>query len=250
MASPARAFSASQAGELLDHLAAQIRRTILRQDERHVHDLRVAIRRFSQALAILRPRLVRKNIRPLKEPLEQMMKLAGEVRNCDITIKLLTKMKRRPPVEIRAMRRQTEKDLVSSLEVWIQQDSASQWRAELEPCRDLSVSMTRTLVRQGVQRAAARVHRRAAGIEKSMKALHRLRIAAKKLRYTLELASAPADPVKALQTRLGDINDYCSARTLLKKIRGTGDLRRVLAKKQRKKVRRFRRDFKEPAAAC
>jgi CHAD domain-containing protein len=86
-----------------------------------------------------------------------------------------------------------------------------------------------------------------------MKALHKLRIAAKKLRYTLELAGAPSDPVKDLQTRLGDINDYRAARRLLKKIPasskpgGIAHLRDALARKQRRKVRRFRRDFKEPA---
>lgn len=249
MASPARVFSADQAGELLDHLAAQVRRTIKRPDERHVHDLRVAIRRFSQALSILSPCLVRKSVKELRQPLRQIMTFAGEVRNSDITQKLLMKMEQRVPAQIAGMRRKSQKALVASLRSWVDQDAESQWRTQLQPCRDLSATAARKLIRQSVERAAARLHVRARDIEKSMRALHRLRIAAKKLRYTLELAGAPTDRVKDLQTRLGDINDYCSARRLLKQIDGTAGLRRALAEEQRKKVRRFRREFKEPQPA-
>lgn len=248
MASPARTLSADHAGELLDHLAAQIRRTIQRPDQRHVHDLRVIIRRFTQALTILKPCLVQENLKELRAALKQIMLLAGEVRNCDIAAKLLTKMQERVPASVGRIRRQREKLLIASLQSWVNPDVASQWRTQLQPCQSLSASAIRKLIGQGVASAAERVHQRARNIGKSMQALHKLRIAAKKLRYTLELAGTPSDPVKDLQSRLGDINDYRATRRLLKAIDGTAHLRRALARKQRSKVRRFRREFIERLA--
>lgn len=241
MSSPGQA--PARAIDLLDHLASQIRRTIRRPDERHVHDLRVASRRFRQAMAMFQACLVAEKTKELAKPLKAIVSLAGEVRDCDITAKLLMKLEERPPAAVSLLRRHGEKSLVAALKAWIEGDSLSQWQAQLKPCENLSAVAARKLVRLGVARAARRVRKRAAEIGKSMRALHKLRIAAKELRYALEFAGTATEPIAKLQTQLGDINDYRSARRLLKTIDGTTHLRRALAKKQRRKVRRFRREF-------
>jgi CHAD domain-containing protein len=246
MPSPAPKFSPHQAGELLDHLASQIRLTIKRPDERHVHDLRVAIRRFGQALAIFKSCIVAGSWKEIRKALKQIMEPAGEIRNCDITVKLLEKIDHRSPAALNKIRKAAEKVLLERLRLWADQPAA--WHTHIKPCRHLSPTATRKLIREGTARAAERVHQRAGNIGKSIVALHKLRIAMKKLRYTLELAGATTDPIKDIQTQLGDINDYRAARQLLKRIDGTADARHTLAKKQRKKVRRFRHEFKEPAA--
>ena len=245
MSSPGQA--PARAIDLLDHLAAQIRRTIPRPDERHVHDLRVAIRRFRQALAMFKACLVTEETKGLANSLKQILSLAGEVRDCDIAAKLLKKIEERPPAAVGRLRRQRERILVAALKTWIQGDQLSHWQTQLKPSQHLNAEAARKLVRLGVKRAAQRVHKRAAEIDKSMRALHKLRIAAKKLRYALEFAGAATDSIAKLQTQLGDINDYRSARRLLKTIDGTAHLRRALAKKQKRKVRRFRREFKKSA---
>ncbi len=190
--------------------------------------------------------VVEKTVELVKE-LKQAASLAGEVRDCDVTAKLLTKLEERTPAAVARLRREREKRLVAALRTWLDSDAVSHWRTQLKPGQNLSAAAARKLVRMGVERAARRVHKRAAEIGKSMRALHKLRIAAKKLRYALEFAGAATDSIAKLQTQLGDINDYRSARRLLKTIEGTAHLRRALAKKQKRKVRRFRRDFKEPA---
>jgi CHAD domain-containing protein len=246
MPSPAPKFSPHQAGELLDHLASQIRLTIKRPDERHVHNLRVAIRRFAQALAIFKSCVAPGSYQEIRKALKGIMEPAGEMRNCDITVNLLEKIDQRPPAALNKIRKDAEKDLLRELQQWADQPAA--WHTHIKPCRHLSPTATRKLIREGTARAAKRLHQRAGEIGKSIAALHKLRIAMKKLRYTLELAGAATDPIRDIQTQLGDINDHRAARELLKRIDGTADVRHALAKKQRKKVRRFRHEFKEPAA--
>lgn len=248
MASPAsRPFSPAHATELLDHVAAQIRRTLQHPDERRVHDLRVAIRRFTQVLSILKPCLVPENYKDIRKILKQIMSQAGEVRNFDITLKLLLKMQERPPSPLGRQRRAVEKALLAELQSWLAQDLKTQWHIQLGVCATVNAATARKWIRQAVADAASRVHKRAKDVDESMKALHKLRIATKKLRYTLELAGAPIDTIKDLQTQLGDINDFHTARAVLKRIEGASELRKALAKKQRKKVRRFRHQFREPS---
>jgi CHAD domain-containing protein len=76
----------------LEHLAAQIRRAATNPDVDAVHDLRVAVRRATQALRIFQNDLpsgakkVRRRIREIRER-------AGAVRDRDVIFALLRKMK-------------------------------------------------------------------------------------------------------------------------------------------------------------
>jgi CHAD domain-containing protein len=94
--------------------------------------------------------------------------------------------------------------------------------------------------------AVIRLLKRSAKME-DPSGLHRLRIAAKKLRYTLELL-APGHPrleqIKRLQSLLGDINDYETARHMIIEECGAKTLASQLENRQRRKIREFRRYWK------
>ena len=90
-----RKFALDQAERRLGRLAFQINRTAKSRDTEAVHDLRVAVRRFSQVLRLFKPYFRGKEVRKIRRELKQMMGLAGEVRNCDIALKLMAKANRR-----------------------------------------------------------------------------------------------------------------------------------------------------------
>src|SRR5678815_1939319 len=90
-----RKFAYDQAYRRLGRLAFQINQTVRSRDAEAVHDLRVAIRRFSQVLRVFKPCFRGKEVRKIRRELKQIMVLAGEVRNCDIALQLMSKSQRR-----------------------------------------------------------------------------------------------------------------------------------------------------------
>jgi CHAD domain-containing protein len=158
------------------------------------------------------------------------MRRAGEVRNLDITIKLVAKLKETKALQAKLRRRRADaaKHLTGPLKAWILP-------------HDLPEA-TPASARQAAVRAITRLFRRGAKAHHP-KELHRVRIAAKKLRYTLEMV-APEYPhtaeIKRLQSDLGRINDYETARSIVKQESGRQSVLDQLKGKQRKKIRAFR----------
>ncbi|HTS75882.1 MAG TPA: CHAD domain-containing protein [Bryobacteraceae bacterium] len=211
-------------------MALQIRRTLAQPDATHVHDLRVAIRRFNQALA-LRPRSERP--KRLLRRLKKIMRLAGEVRNADITLNLVAKIKgtKRLVSRLHRRREDAERRLKKALD-------------KLDPReipRDLPIASATSPA--AIVGTARRMFKRAAKSGDPLR-LHRIRIAAKKLRYTLELL-APDHPrletVKRLQSMLGRINDYETAWAIVSEESGGKAVRAQLKQKQAKRIREFHR---------
>src|SRR5580704_17329494 len=77
--------------ELFDRLTRQARLTAKTPDAAQVHNLRVAIRRFSQAMAMLPEETP--GVASIHRKLKKTMTLAGAVRDADIAIKLVAKLK-------------------------------------------------------------------------------------------------------------------------------------------------------------
>src|SRR3984893_10812181 len=94
MSSNIQNFAVEQSSKMLRQLAFEITRTLKSCDPETVHDLRVAIRRFNQMLRLLKPCFLGKEIRMIRRQLKTIMNSAGEVRNCDIALKLLAKAAR------------------------------------------------------------------------------------------------------------------------------------------------------------
>lgn len=158
------------------------------------------------------------------------MRRAGDVRNLDITIRLVAKLKETKVLQAKLRRRRvaSARRLTDLLKTWSPPEKPPE--AAHANSRQAAVHAIQRLFRRG-----AEAHR--------PKDLHRVRIAAKKLRYTLEMV-APGHPeieqIKRLQSDLGRINDYETAWTIVKEESGGDFVRDQLKDKQSKKIRAFR----------
>jgi CHAD domain-containing protein len=249
--------------ELIDKLALEVRRTIEHADANQVHDLRVSARRFCQILAVLDGSDELSGIAKIRRKVKKKIELAGTVRDLDIAAKLVAKEGGSAAVQarIRRRRRAAERELVTALGRWVSRGFEEKWRAKL----DHRHASLRSAERKTLAGAARRLFARAKDTRAkdtrakdtrakdtgSAAALHKLRIAAKRLRYTMELLSfgaATIEQIKQLQSRLGAINDYETARRL---IATEGAPQRLLARleeAQEKKTRQFRRYWKREFA--
>jgi CHAD domain-containing protein len=118
-----RKFASDQAERRLGRLALQTQSDAESPDAEAVHDLRVALRRFSQVLRIFKACFRGKEARKIRREVKQMMGLAAEVRNCDIALKLMAKAQRRAttgfPPKIENHRQEGERALIAFLKHWV-----------------------------------------------------------------------------------------------------------------------------------
>ncbi len=171
------------------------------------------------------------------------MRAAGEVRNADITLQLVAKLKRTRALQrlIHRRRGQAEARLTRMLKRWTPSQIPQQLPAPAPATA------------HAVVRAARRLFKRAAKPDNAQR-LHRIRIAAKKLRYTIELV-APDHPrmeaIKRLQSMLGRINDYETAQAIVQEEAKSKPVCDQLARKQAKRIQEFHRYwatlFRDPA---
>jgi CHAD domain-containing protein len=211
-------------------LALAVRRVTRSPGPVNVHDLRVAIRRFNQASASSFAAGSSNRNKTRHRETKEIMRRAGDVRNLDITIKLVAKLKGTKGLQTKLRRRRqaAARHLTDPLKAW----SPPEKLPEPTPAQ----------AKRAAVRAIKRLFKRSAEAHRP-KDLHRVRIAAKKLRYTLEMVApqhAEMEQIKRLQTDLGRINDYETAWTLVKQESGAQSVRDELKDKQRKKIRAFR----------
>jgi CHAD domain-containing protein len=260
-----RQFASEQAGNLLRHLAFQINRTGKLCNADAVHDVRVAIRRFVQTIAVFEPYFPGKDIRKVRRRLKKIMVAAGEVRNCDVALKFIAKS-RLPDVDkvqskLHSRRKESSRILVSELKRWTDRQMSLKWRAALEAALARNQDAFGEAAIQEVSRRTLRqmaknfqVHgNEAASSKASPGDLHRFRILAKKFRYTLELFGALYGSslnrgiarIKRAQTLLGDINDCVTVANIVAQYNGGSRLAGRLRKRQRNKTDEFRQFWRE-----
>ena len=263
-----RKFALDQAERRLGRLALQINRTAESRDAEAVHDLRVALRRFSQVLRIFKPCFRGKEARKIRRELKQMMGLAGEVRNCDIALKLMAKAHRRDttglPPKIKNLRREGERSLIAFLRHWIDRKSSLKWRGVLASTTTTNdEAFAKATIAKTAQRMLPRMTEQffkrgneAAKMTASPSELHQFRISSKKFRYTLELFTSLYGPplntflqkIRRGQRLLGDINDCETVIDMLSPYKSDG-LRSWLKKRQHRKIEQFQRFWTETFAA-
>jgi CHAD domain-containing protein len=249
-------FAVAQATRLLERLAFQINGAVHSPRAGAIHDLRVAIRRFSQVLSACNTCFPRRPVRKMRRRLKLIMTLAGEVRDSDVALQLIAAAGAIPlEAKLHARRKAAAKSLLASLKHWTARKSVSKWRSALEsgiPPRELRQSKAEAFAHRELPRLAARFFRegaRAATPEASAGERHRFRLAAKKFRYTLELFAEFYSPaaahwiaqVKELQSLLGAINDCRAVRDLVDTLGGNPKIEASLKKRQRRKSLEFRR---------
>ena len=258
-----RAFSFDQTTGLLERLALQIKRTSHSRAPEAVHDLRVAIRRFTQALDISKPFLPSRAVKKIRRRIKAIMTLAGAVRDCDIALKLVTFSKAKDAAtvaaKLRTRRTNAQKVLAASLRQWTAENSVSKWRHVLEGEAATSKSPSATVeavARRELPRLAEaffREGRHAASQEASAKQLHKFRLAAKRFRYSLELFAELYGPVagdwveqlRTTQALLGSINDCAVTRRLVEELGAAAGMVAALKNRQKRKTREFRKAWEE-----
>ena len=205
------------------------------RDVEYVHGLRVAIRRATAALQMFSSCLPRSQYAEVRSQLRRIRRAAGPARDLDVLEERLSRLaiaggttaqlgaaidlvrrrrKKAGKPLLKVYKRARERDfkcLVRSLSKQVA------WRGDgQEPAlidwagAELSPSINRFLARSSSNLTGP-------------KALHRMRIAEKRMRYSLEVlggaVSSPVDQVasvlRELQERLGEISDHEAARVLL-----------------------------------
>jgi CHAD domain-containing protein len=133
---PMRPYAHQQARTLLRRLAYELTQTARHGDTDSVHDLRVSIRRFSQCLRVFGQFLPGSEAKKIRRQLKEIMRVASEVRDHDITLDLLENAgipkNSRVAAAIVKQRKQAEKTLISVLRHSSHDNFSSKWRAKLE----------------------------------------------------------------------------------------------------------------------
>jgi CHAD domain-containing protein len=229
-------FAEAKAAERLKTFAAKLRLAKKQPGEAaSIHDLRVSIRRFNQSLRVFKNLFERGHYRKMRRRLRKLMELCGAVRNCDIAVEVLAAAgapaNRVLKAHLRKLRTQGESELAEGLKEW-----DFRWRAWLhtKPSKNQKIE---TRARQ-VLRTLEREYRRAATTD--LEKLHEFRLAAKHLRYTLEIFGPfsgegwerKIERIREAQELLGAVNDCVTTSALIKEhSHDTAAVKRLLTKR-------------------
>jgi CHAD domain-containing protein len=193
--------------------------------EDHIHDLRVATRRMVSALLLLESILGEDGTSKVRRRVKRVMKKLGLLRDIQVQVSIVKKWKTTGSVTrfLKSLERteKREKDRVADylgahrrkrvLQTVkdYERDAAKQLKKI--PLKALKVKLERVLAEQRSEVKAARQH----FVRTDPRALHELRIASRRLRYSLEatadtIGAAPESELQGLrrrQTQLGRQRD-------------------------------------------
>ena len=255
---PAHLFLARRLRELATRLSATIPRVRGRTDDEAIHDMRVALRRRRVVLRIARPVFGRYHCDSIRLALARVQRATGALRDEEVlreTLKALETGEAELDAWI-ARRARREEGLRAIIDHRLR---AGDLRRPLRMLRALLALPVRpdrrrpvaAFAHKAVSRARKNVDRRRDASPDDAAALHALRIAYKRLRYTTEIFSealppdvaALAEPAAHFQKRLGEIHDLDVARDAMTKARALSPSAkaRVLEAIERRRVERVQK---------
>lgn len=228
-ASDLDSFALAQTHARWTSLRAEIERAATAPDEDAIHDVRVAIRRLSTALALFGFAFADKGRRRVRRELRDLRRLAGEARDRDIASRLAKAegFRKSHPIakRWRKERERAAKTLIAALRK-VQSDSAAdRWRKQLartgpaaeagDWAPELSACENGALMLPMLARDLFQFGRDAVSTDCEPAVLHELRLKAKGLRYALELfrpvygyaMERRIRVLRELQDHLGEFND-------------------------------------------
>jgi len=222
-----------------------------------VHDLRVSIRRFTQTVQVFKPCFSTKEVKRVQRASKKVMDLAGNVRDLDIAVELLGRFRSTEALELRSKLEKKRKDasrvLADRLQRWVRRRTCSKWQRQLKPA-DAGAAAPGTVEERAseilpvlAKRLFALSHGSTRGEGDRLEQLHQLRIAAKKMRYTLELFVSlnPAvirewlGQLKRMQSVLGSINDLEIVHDIVLKEHASKRICSELIRRRDRKVEEF-----------
>ena len=237
---------------LLSELSGRVAETVRSCGEDQVHDLRVATRRFNQALRTFEACFEKRVIAKVGKRLKKTLRLAGCVRNLDVAMKHAARWKLPGQDHLTTQRDEAARELTRWLARWVERGWTAHWRKQLKPrSRELESVSVQDHARRLLSEMAAGFFCRgdeAAAPAATPIQMHGFRIAAKKFRYTMELFAPAYGPaldarigaVRKLQTVLGELNDCVTLCGILQGDLAAGRLRG----RQRRKIAEFRKEWR------
>jgi CHAD domain-containing protein len=185
------------------------------------------------------------------------MERCGAVRNCDIAVEVLRAAgwrSRELSAGLDKERRHTSKELAHTLAGWLRRGKIQRWREHLRIIQPQAKADPGGSVAEHAKRLLPplmedffRAGREAARPGSTHRRMHRLRLEAKRVRYTLELfepvygesTKAILEPLKQLQDRLGAINDCATTLEMVRRDKGAATAVRGLADKREADFREY-----------
>jgi CHAD domain-containing protein len=213
-----------------------------------------------RVLVVLKPCFPRSESRKIRQGLKKIMLRAGSVRDRDIALRLLAKQTPSASGPLarlfRTERAEAAKALTLSLKRWVRRNSSARWRSALEAggaesFRASPVEITAQRMLPRMAKEYFRSGKEATRDKAPAEELHRFRIAAKNLRYTLDLyaplygdsLNGLRQQLKGVQTLLGGINDCATVRRMASRHARSEEILAALKKRQRRKTAQFRQHW-------
>ena len=129
-----REYAAERITLLLESFRQQLKHASRHRDEDAIHDLRVSIRRLSEALRIFRQFFPEAKVKKVRRRLGVLMDHAAAVRDHDVTLLLLADAGESAgplAARLREEREAAEREMVRELRRWTQRDYPARWPAKL-----------------------------------------------------------------------------------------------------------------------
>ena len=203
-------------------LEETVRRVLGDGDELAVHDLRVTIRRTRTLLEIGREVFGSFHSDEVRRALTELQRATGALRDEEVLLQIVSSL----PLHTTdlsawvAVRRRREARLRTEVRRLVRRDGLAKGRALLAALLTFQVKASRDkrlvkFARRAVESAQREVERRRIASDHA-RALHRLRVSYKRLRYTTdtfadvlppELGSPVARTAAGFQKRIGDVHD-------------------------------------------
>ncbi len=243
----------------LEKLDEQLEDGHQKADEDAVHDLRVAIRRFSQVLLVFHRLLPAPKVDDVRKKLKRVMKAAGGLRNLDVVLQVIgetTPGKLRKALEARRSKALAKLDRRIARAVkdnWLREWRKSlKFRHSTRDVRTYAADVIGPAEKQFLERGD-----KSARPETTPAALHRFRIVAKQLRYSMELFEAleeegfgpRIEAARELQQILGNAHDAVINADLVKEAGGPASLEKRLRAAERRYAEKFQQEWPKIRAA-
>ena len=128
-------FAAGEISKLLTRLVFQVHQAAVRRDPDSIHDLRVSIRRFLQALRVFSRLLPKSKVRSIRKRLKRILDAAAETRDRDIALDYLTDAGAPPEspllLSLSEERKAAEERLLNEIALLDRLDYSANWRRGL-----------------------------------------------------------------------------------------------------------------------
>lgn len=127
-----RDYALDQMNRLLTALAFQVHRAAKVPGPEQIHDVRVSIRRFSQGLLLFADFFPPGEVQKIERRLKRMLKLTSQIRDRDIALEFLAKLKQtRHRPRLVTERLALQKEFSEMGRRWNVRDFSAKWRSGL-----------------------------------------------------------------------------------------------------------------------